>query len=61
VHPGDAQAVAGDPDVRHEPLVPGRGEGLDRPAGGEDGLELVVLDEVVQLDEVDVIDVHPGE
>ena len=57
---GDAQAVPGDADVPREPLVAGLHERLDGAAGTVGDVPLVGLDEVVQLDEVDVVDAHPG-
>ena len=58
VHVRDAQAVAGDADEPHETLVACRGERLDGATGSERDLPLVGLDEVVELDHVDVGDVH---
>ena len=61
MHLGDPQPMAGDADEAHEPLVACRGEGGDRTARTERDVPLVGLDEVVQLDQVDLVDVHPGE
>ena len=58
MHAGDAQAVPGHPDVADEPLVAGPGQRLDGAAGPVGDLPLVRLDEVVQLDQIDMVDVH---
>ena len=59
VHLGDAQTMAGDADVAHEPLVASAGERLDGAARAVGDVPLVGLDEVVQLDRVDVVNAHP--
>ena len=56
MHPSDAEAVTGDADVIHQALIARRRECLDRSAGREGGLPLVVLHQVVQLDQIDVVD-----
>ena len=61
VHLGDPQPVSGDADEADEPLVARRGQRRDRTLGTERDVPLVGLDEVVQLDQVDLVDTHPGE
>ena len=47
------------PTCAHESFVARREQRLERAAGRHGRLPLVGLDEVVQLDQVDVIDIHP--
>ena len=58
---GDAQSVAGHPDVAGQPLVPGRGERLDGAPGREGNPVLLGFDQVVELDQVDVVDAQSGQ
>jgi hypothetical protein len=53
---GDSEAVPGDTDVVHQPLVAGLGERLHRAPRAVRDVELVVFDQIVELDEIDVVD-----
>ena len=55
---GDPHPVAGHADEAHEALVAGPRQRLDGATRTVGDLPLVLLDEVVQLDQVDVVDVH---
>ena len=59
VHPRDAQAVAGDADEAHQPLVARLDAGLQRAAGAERDVPLDHVAQVVELDRVDVVDAEP--
>ena len=61
MHPGDAEAVAGDADEPGQALVASAGEGLDGASGTVGDFPFVLFDEVVQLDQVDVVHAHPLE
>ena len=59
VHARDPDAVPGHTDVARQSFVARREQRLERATGRHRRLPLVGLDEVVQLDQVDVIDIHP--
>ena len=54
----DSHPVARDADEADEPLVPRSHQRLDCAIRAMSDIPLVFLDEVVELDEVDVLDVH---
>ena len=56
VHLRDRDAVAGDADEAHQPLVPGLDRRLEGAAGSQRDLPLDHVDQVVQLDQIDVVD-----
>jgi hypothetical protein len=51
--------VAGESDEPHLAVLPGLGQGLDDPAGGEVQLGLVLVDDLVDLPEVEMIRPQP--
>ena len=61
MHAGDANAVAGHPDVRHQAFVARREHRLEGTTGADRHLPLVGFDEIVELDQVDAVDAHPFE
>ena len=61
MHARDAQPVAGDADVPHEPFVLGSQQRFHCATRRVGDLPLILFDEIVELHEVDPVDTQPTE